>query len=254
MRTSNKATALAVAAAIALAGSASPARAQSGEHDDWKFVATPYVWLTGLNGTVGVGPLASSVDLSATDVFRMLKWGIMGAGEGRKGAYVVAGDVIHASLGAGRSIAIRGDTGSLEFSLNETIVQPVAGYAFGDSTLGVDVLAGVRYWNLSPTLDVDRTKRASNERSSTQQWVDATGGFRFRWVPAERMRFTAAADGGGGGARDTWQVSSSLGYDAWSKWTLGIAYRVLAVDYDRNGFLFDTRTEGFVVGATWRSP
>ena len=253
MRTSDSAMALAVAGAIAVTVSGS-AGAQSGNREDWKFVATPYVWLTALEGTVGVGPLASSVDLGATDVFRMLKWGIMGAGEGRKGPYVVGLDAIHASLGTGRSLAIRGDTGSLEFSLRETIIQPVAGYAFGDSALGVDLLAGMRYWNLGTTLDVDRTRRPSNERAMTQQWVDATGGFRFRWIPLERVRFAAAADGGGGGSRETWQVSSSLGFDAWSKWTLGVAYRVLAVDYARNDFLFDTRTEGFVVGATWRSP
>jgi len=28
---------------------------------------------------------------------------------------------------------------------------------------------------------------------------------------------------------------------------------VLSVNYDRNDFLFDTRTKGFVVGATFRS-
>jgi len=33
---------------------------------------------------------------------------------------------------------------------------------------------------------------------------------------------------------------------------LGFAYRVLAVNYERSDFLFDTRTKGFILGATYR--
>jgi hypothetical protein len=71
-------------------------------------------------------------------------------------------------------------------------------------------------------------------------------------IPYEKVRFVAGADGGGGGARDTWQLYSSLGYDAWSGWTLGFAYRVLHVNYDRDNFLFDTRTDGIMLGVTYR--
>jgi hypothetical protein len=183
----------------------------------------------------------------------MLQFGIMGTVDGRKGPWVIAADGIYASLGAGRALAIRGDTGSLELTQRETIIQPTGGYTIGGDYWSVDFLAGFRYWNLSTTLDVDRARRPSNARSLSQQWVDATGGFRFNFLPSERVRFVAAADAGGGGARSTWQAYSSLGYDAWSKWTLGFAYRVLAVDYDRNNFLFDAQTKGVVVGATYRT-
>jgi opacity protein-like surface antigen len=84
--------------------------------------------------------------------------------------------------------------------------------------------------------------------------VDATGGFRFRWTPEDNLRLTAAADGGGGGSRSTWQVASSVAYDVWSHWTLGVAYRALAVDYVKPDFLFDTKTKGFILGVTYRFP
>jgi hypothetical protein len=239
-------------ASVALMGWSTAVDAQVVSDDRWRFGITPYAWLSGLDGTVGVGPVASSVDLSPSDVLEMLKFGIMGSGEARKGPWMIAADGIYASLGAGKVFAIRGDTGSLELSQRETVIQPVGGYTIGDGTWSVDFLAGFRYWNLSTTLDVDRTRRPSNQHSGSRQWVDATGGFRFRWVPYEKVHFVAAADGGGGGARDTWQVYSSLGYDAWSRWTLGFAYRVLAVNYDRDNFLFDTRTKGIALGATYR--
>jgi hypothetical protein len=237
---------------VALIGWSALATAQAYNRDKWRFGVTPYAWLSGLSGTVGIGPVTSNVDLSAADVLDALQFGIMGAGEARKGQWMIAADGIYASLGAGHVFAVRGDTGSLELTQRETIIQPVAGYTIGDGEWSLDFLGGVRYWNLSTTLDVDRARRPSNERSGSRQWVDATGGLRLRWLPYEKVRVVAAADGGGGGSRDTWQAYSSLGYDAWSRWTLGFAYRVLAVNYHSDDFLFDTRTKGVIVGATYR--
>jgi len=240
--------------AIALSGWSAGAHAQKVTSNEWRYAVTPYAWLAGLDGDVGVGRLSSSVDLSASDLLRKLQFGIMGAAEARKGSYVLAFDGLYAKFGAARALAIRGDTGGFELTQRETILQPAGGYTIGGGTWSVDFLLGMRYWNLSTSLDVDRRSlRLSNERSMTQQWVDATGGFRFHWTPIEKFRVVAAGDGGGGGSRDTWQAYSSLGYDISTRWELGLAYRVLAVDYDRNNFLFDTRTKGFVVGATYRT-
>jgi hypothetical protein len=252
MSRSSKVAALVAGGVVALSVWSTTACAQLQNPGAWRYAVTPYAWLSGLNGTVGIRQVTSDVDLSVSDVLNMLNFGIMGSAEARKGRWVLAADGIYASLGAGKVVAIRGDTGSLEFSQRETIIQPVTGYTFGDNTWSLDLLGGIRYWNLRATLDVDRTRRPSNERSDSRQWVDATGGFKFRWVPYEKVRVVAAADGGGGGSRDTWQAYGSLGYDAWSRWTLGVAYRVLAVNYDRSNFLFDTRTKGFILGATYR--
>jgi hypothetical protein len=54
--------------------------------NEWRYAVTPYMWLTGLEGDVGVGRVSSSVDLSPSDILRNLKFGIMGAGEARKGS------------------------------------------------------------------------------------------------------------------------------------------------------------------------
>jgi hypothetical protein len=253
MSRSNTLATLVVGGAVALIGWSAPADAQLSTDDPWRYGITPYAWLTGLSGTVGIGPVFSSVDLSAADVLDMLKFGVMATGEARKGPWLIVADGIYARLGAGRTLAIRGDTGSLDLTQRETILQPTAGFTYGDDTNGIDFLAGIRYWNLSSTLDVDRTRRPSNERAMTQQWVDATAGFRVRVAPVSRVRLVAAGDVGGGGSRNSVQAYGSLGYDAWSKWTLGFAYRILDVDYDRNNFLFDTRTQGMIVGATYRT-
>ena len=235
-----------------LAAAPTSVRAQADITDNLRYSITPYGWLSGLSGTVGLGRVSSDVDLSAGDVLKSLKFGIMGTAEVHRGPWLLSADGIYASLGDARTFAIRGDTGGLDLTQHETIIQPMAGYTLGNEVASIDLLAGARYWNLSTTLDVDRS-RPTNERKMSQQWLDAIGGVRVRVAPYEKVRLVAAADAGGGGSRDTWQVYSSVGYDAWSRVTLGIAYRVLAVNYNRNDFLFDTRTKGFVVGATFRS-
>ena len=244
---------IAVAASVAAALMVLDARASAqADSSHWRYGVTPYAWLSGLSGSVGVGPVVSNVDLGVGDILDMLKFGIMGSAEARRGPWVIAADAVYANLGIGQVFAIRGDTGRLELSQSETIIQPVGGYTIGRDGWAFDLLGGFRYWNLSASLDVDRTRRPSNEHSGSRSWVDATGGFRFRWVPIPTMRFAAAADAGGGGSRSSWQWSTSLGVDPWSRWTLGLAYRWLAVDYDHRNFLFDTDTKGFIVGATYR--
>lgn len=238
--------------AFALLAWSARAPGQALSDNRWHYSATPYVWLVGLDGGVGVGRLDTDVDLRPSDVLKHLQFGFMVAGQARRNAYLVGLDAIYAKLGAARAVAVRGDSGDFDLEQHMTIIQPTGGYTIGDSTWSVDFLLGARYWNLSTSLDVTGT-RLSNQRSMTQQWVDATGGARVNWMPYEKFHVIAAADGGGGGSKGTWQALGSLGYDAWSNWRLGAAYRALSVNYDRNNFLFDTRLKGFVVGATYHT-
>lgn len=239
--------------AIALIGWSASAAAQVIIKNEWRYSVEPYVWAIGLHGDVGVGPVSSNVDLSSADILRALEFGLMGRAEARKQSYALAFDGIYAKLGGARAFAIRGDTGGLELTQRMTMLNPTGGYTIGDGTWTADLLLGMRYWNLSTSLNVDRTRRPSNERSNTEQWVDAVGGARVNWEPMDKLRVVAGGDGGAGGARDTWQAYGNLNYDAWTRWSLGAGYRALAVNYDRNNFLFDTRLRGFEVVATYRT-
>jgi hypothetical protein len=244
---------VAASGAIALSMWSGAANAQSNE--PWRFQVTPYGWLAGLTGRVGVRRLTTDVDLSVGDVLDALQFAAMLNGEARKGHWVVGFDAIYVSLGDAKSFLIRGDTGSIGLTLRETIIQPVGGYQFGDPNWGVDVLVGFRYWNLRADLDVDPAVRPSgpHEHSGSINWVDATGGARAHFVyPAWHTRFILGADGGGGGSHDTWQVYGSAGYNLSSMWTVGLGYRILGVNYDRDELLNVTRMKGFLLFGTYR--
>ena len=214
-----------------------------------RFYVTPYAWLSGVSGNVGVGPVAVHVDIPFADVLKVLKFAAMGTAEVRRGPWLGLADVVYVSLGDHKSVAIRGDTGSFELAQHELIVEPMAGYSVGNARWALDLLAGLRYWNLGATLNADAPRAGSSERSGSRSWADALGGARFRVIPARRLHFVAGADAGGGGSKGTWQAHALFGIDVSSSTVVGLAYRYLAVNYARDNFLFDTRTHGPAIGA-----
>jgi len=228
------------------------AGAQLDTTDRTHLSVTPYAWLSGLTGDVGARDVAVHVDASFADVVKALKFAASATAEARRGPWLGSVDALYVSVGGERSVAIRGDTGSFALTQHQTMIQPTAGYSVaGNAQWALDLLAGARYWNLGVTLDVDRP-RASNERSGSRAWVDAVVGARFRMTPAPRVHIVVGGDAGGGGSKSTWQVHGSAGYDVWSVVTVGVAYRSLDVNYDRDNLLFDTRTHGPLIGATFR--
>ena len=232
--------------AASAAPSVSPASVAAG----WRFEITPYAWLSGMTGRVGVGRVATNVDLSARDVLSSLKFAAMATAEARHGSWVILTDGIYASTGNSAAIAFRGDTGAFSLTQKQVIVQPAAGYTIGNEDWAIDGLLGARYWYIGADLGVDRTRRpTATERSASQQWLDATGGARIRWTPAANVQLTAGADVGAGGSRSTWQAYGSFGVDPWDMVTIGLGYRVLSVDYDHADLLFDTRSSGVTIGA-----
>jgi len=241
--------------ALMMAGWTGLARAQQNPTvDTWQFQITPYFWYTGLHGQVGVGPLQTNVALSASDVIDALKFGLMAKFEAQKGPWVTGIDAIFVNLGDSRVFAIRGDTGNFELNEREWIVQPMGGYTLGDKTWGVDALIGLRYWNTRTTLDVDpATRRPSQRREVSRQWVDALGGLRARGsIPVAHVRVVLGGDAGRGGSKATWQYYGGANIDVAFNWSLGLTYRLLAIDYQRDNFLDNTRMRGPVFEATFR--
>jgi hypothetical protein len=239
----------AIAAALLLGASA---RAAAQADSSWRFAVVPYFWASDLTGRVGIGPITTRVDLSFRDIVKILKFGAMSYAEARYRSYVFGIDALYSNVGNGATVAIRGDTGGFALGTKETILNPMAGYQFHRGAWAIEPLLGLRYWNMTSTLDVDRPNGTSHERSGTVSWVDVTPGARVDWVPYRRVRVLAGGDVGGGGARSTWQLYGTVGWDAVSWWTLSAGYRSLSVDYDRNILLLDTNMKGPIVTFAFR--
>ena len=217
----------------------------------WRFAVTPYLWLAGLKGDVGVGPLVSSIDLSPSDILDHLQFAASLYGEVRRQWFVGGIDALYVSVGGAKAIVFRGDTGSFNLANRQTILNPFVGYSVGNATWTLDVLAGTRYWRSKDRLTVDRPNGQSRDFTSTIDWWDALGGVRLTGIIVPRLRFTAGGDAGGGGAKSDWQLHGDVGYDVSSRWTVGVAYRFLSVDYSKTSFTQDVDMKGFVLAGTY---
>jgi hypothetical protein len=218
----------------------------------WRFVATPYLWTAGLDGQVGFKNVVADVDLSFSDILRNLRFAAMARAEARNGPIVLGVDAIYVSLGDSKAFAIRGASGEIKLNQRETIVQPMVGYGFTGDGWAVDALVGARYWNLSTEFILDPARLATRSRSGTVDWLDATGGVRANFTPWTKVHLIAEGDAGGGGSRNTWQAAGTASYDVAKHYTVIAGYRYLAVDYDHDGFLFDTHMSGLVLGVNIR--
>ena len=243
--------ATATSIALALAAPLTVTSAQIGSPNQSRFIVTPYAWFAGLEGEVGVGRVATSVDLSPGDVLDALLFAAAASGEARRGPLVFAADVFYAATGGSKTLAIRGDTGSLSLTQYQTLVQPMVGYGIVRRTWAADLLAGARYWNLTTKLDVQRP-RASNERKGTVKWVDALGGVRVRGLAPYHLTYLVGGDAGGGGSQFTWQGYAVAGYRFTSLVGLDVGYRYIDVDYDSDEALFDVRMHGVIAGVSFR--
>lgn len=227
------------------------ARADAQRPEEWRFGVTPYFWMAGVDGNVGVGSLSTRVDLSASDRLDNLQGVAMVYGEARVRHWVMGLDAVYLSVGPGPAFAASGATGTFLLQQKQTIIQPTAGYTFVFyDGFTVDALVGARYWNVDHTLDLSGADQASRTQSDTRQWLDATAGLRATWWPFDRLQIAAGEDGGGGGSRSSWNAYGGASAVVTSWLSLGVWYRSLDVNYDRDNMLFDTNTQGLGLSLT----
>ncbi|HKP50844.1 MAG TPA: hypothetical protein VJU17_12555 [Gemmatimonadales bacterium] len=228
--------------ASASRGFAAQAPAQP-EH--WRITFTPYVWMSGLEGTIGVGSNISDVDVSFTEGAEDFEFGFAGLLEGRRHPWVLRTDFFYVSL-SDEEAASGGST--LTVGQDELMLHPEVGYTLlARPWGGVDGLIGARYWNLGVDLSVP-----PQGVSSHRNWIDGTVGFNLRYQPGENWRLVAKADAGAGGSNFIWQLYGGAGYDVGRCCALVAAWRYLDVDYDKQDLVYDVRLSGPTLGVTLR--
>lgn len=142
-------------AVLALSGSSlagTPAKAaieSPPPSSGWEFRIEPYAWLTGLDGTTGVGPLVADIDQSFGDIFDNLDMAAALQFEARNGRWGVIADGFYAELGGSGSTP--GPIyDSVEIDLTQFIGELAVAYRVYESPSAfVDLYAGMRYNNLS---------------------------------------------------------------------------------------------------------
>ncbi len=230
-----------------------PSAAASAD-DSWKFKMSIYGWFPGIHGNVGVGDHVAGIHESFSDVFHVLKGVIPIAVEADKGRFLMPIDFFWVKLGVDKAIPFNelGQT-SVNVHLTESILTPKVGYRILNSDhFKIDALAGIRYWYVSNNLALVPSG-LNNTRSVN--WVDGLGGARFIVPLGEKAAIMASGDAGAGGASLDYQAVGLFTYDFTPKLGLGLGWRYLYVDYNKNfgpldnrDFLYNVAQSGALAG------
>ena len=235
-------------------GASTPSTKQDSSDDEgWHFAVTPYLFLSGIKGTVGARGRAfdlgsSDFEGGKRDNFAI---GFMAAVEARRGRFVIVNDMIWANLTSEK------DTVGPLYSTTKVgtklfIIDPEAGYRFVNSEKGsIDVLGGVRVWSVEASLSATSGVLPGFDVSQRKTWAAPVIGIRGVANVTPRFFLAGKFDIGGAGigADLTTQLYGAAGYKFTKHFAMLGGYRWLQVDYDDDsGFLFDTQMSGIMIG------
>lgn len=270
----------AFAAVMAFSASAASAADQLGslparvDDADWAFQATGYLWATGLSGNISPFRRAPTlhVEKSFSDVMEDLNFGGFLNIWGRYDRFVLSGDLMYVdttdskaagplpalqipglpTLPAGAAIDANVDTQEFMATLQ-------AGYRIVDADgFSLDALAGARFWHISNEVAVTASHPLIGSVSATHKesfgWVDPVIGARAFFNLTDKLSVQGQVDIGGFGAGSdfTWSALATVNYIFTDTLSVSAGYKVLDVDYSDDGYVFDSRLSGPVVGLTYR--
>lgn len=227
----------------------------------WALQITPYLWAAGLKGDVSPfrrGPTIS-VEKSFSDVMEHLNVGGFIDVWGRYDRFVFSADMMYVNttdsrvIGAlpvvGATPGLSADVDTVEFSATLK-----GGYrVYDDRDFSFDLLAGVRIWHISNdvTINYGAFSRSYGEEFG---WVDPVVGFRafYRFTPQFSVQAQADFGGFGAGSDHTWQALATANYAFTDSLSVSAGYKILDVDYESDGHVFDATLKGPVIGLTYR--
>lgn len=226
-------------------------RKQAATSSDWQFAFAPYLFASGISGTVGARGRTIEIDESFGGVFENLDLGVMGTFEAKKGKYILLTDLVWVKMSAERDTP--GDLfSSAKIGANLFIFDPEVGYRLIEKKAGsLDVLGGVRIWSVENNLNVAAGILPGFDVSQRKTWAAPVVGLHGILNLSPKFYLTSKVDiGGAVGADFTGQFFGGAGYRIKPNIALIGGYRFLRVDYDDDsGFIFDTSMSGLLFGA-----
>lgn len=213
--------------------------------EEWNYDAAIYLWLSGLSGTLGVGR-AGDIPAEATvnDLAGYLDFTAAAYFEARNQRFVLMTDIYYVKLGSERDSEILRQTVGLDMDYSEWILELGGGYRLSEQ---FDVLLAGRYYIFEPRTTMDGI-RGDTVRENTRNWGDIFIGGRFHTVVGRKWNLSLRGDIGTGGSDFAWFGNAAVGYQFTDLFSLGLAYRILSLDYetgaDADYFKYDVTTNG----------
>ena len=247
-----------VAATVLTIAPLSPAQAGGSDSDPngLSFQVTPYLWFAGIDGDVATLPSVptASVEAGFDDIIENTDFAIMLIGEVRGDRFGALVDLIYMNLSA--EGALPGPAASGVRVDIENFIGTLTGTyrPYEKDGVAVDLLAGARLWYVDNELRLTSGPFSGATLAESETWVDPVVGVRARADLGAKIFVSGYGDVGGFGAASdlTWQVYGGLGYEVNDWFSAQIGYRVLDVDYENDGFVYDVTMDGPILGLMFR--
>lgn len=241
----------------------------------WALQVTPYLWAAGLKGNISPFRQAPTIDVekSFSDVMDDFNVGGFINVWGRNGRFVFSADVMYVSItdahGSGPLPALQipglgvaippGASVDATVDSKQFMATLLGGYRIVDTPqFTLDALGGARFWHISTDVAVTASHPAIGIRSASHgedfSWMDPVVGVRAFLPLTENLSLQALGEVGGFGAGSdhTWSALATINYVFSDHLSASAGYKVLDVDYDHGGRVYDARLSGPVLGLTYR--
>ena len=229
-------------------------KAQTATSSGWEFSFAPYLYMTGLSGTIGARGRTAEIDLSFGDVVSHLDLGIMGTFEAKKGKFLIVNDMVWTKLSEKRDTP-GGLYSTAKIGVNMFSWTPEVGYRLYESKGGsFDVIGGVRLTSVENNINFGTGTLPGFDVSARKTWAaPIIGGHGVVNLSSKFFLSTVFDAGGGFGTHFTSQFYGGGGYKITPKIALIGGYRYLNNNFsDSEGFTFDAAMNGILIGAKFK--
>ena len=113
----------------------------------------------------------------------------------------------------------------------------------------IDAFGGIRYWHIDSHLSL-----IGPGAGHTESWVDPMIGIKGRTALGDTSFYTSAGASIGGFGMNSdlfYDLNVNFGYQWNDAIGTTIGYRLYDLDYENDGFVYDVRQEGWILGLTW---
>lgn len=244
----NRAKSAALLATGLLALAATPALADEGAQ--WVGQLTPYVWASGMGGTLTpfTGAPTVTIDRSFGELLEDVDASLFLSGFARRERLVFVGDLGY-SRSSKNGLVPPGIPG--EGQLRQRSLTLTGGWrAIEGDQLDLDLLVGLRNWDVRSEVEVPL---AGVSKAPSVSFTDPLLAVRSNIRLATRWSLIAYADVGvSGGSEQSYQWLATANYEHGDRWAFSAGLRQLRVDYRRGGTRLDVTLSGPLLGASWR--
>ncbi|MEM7317608.1 MAG: hypothetical protein AAF408_01155 [Pseudomonadota bacterium] len=213
---------------------------------DWEYRVVPYVW----DPTLEVGfALGQNIPVgSDTSIFNILDGMFLIAGDARNGPWTISGEFNYLNLSDNFATGNTGIAASWDM---EGIMASLGGaYALSDQNgTRVEVLAGLRGWDLNPSTTVARRTVSANAN-----WIDPLIGGRISRKINDRLSVSGMANVGGfgWGSKFQWEALAELNWVHSDRIDFIGGYRHLTVEFEELGTDVDLTLTGPYVAVAFK--